>query len=236
MALEALSILDLDTSQPFLNVVHAKQFDSVRRIEAHLFFSGVKWYVPAQNIYALVSYKKSARVSGMYDYTEEGTAAVTVNDDDRSIIYINLDKSLLTAPGEIKVEVIFFDTFTEGRLSGFSFNILVEATALNEIDLQQNSYFSILSKQIAAVLNASGYIEIDPGLSESSTNPVQNRAIASKFVAVQEDWTTRIVNVNERITEVSRNVLPFETVYRDEGPVPSSDGPSIDPPVISSGD
>lgn len=221
MALEALSILDLDTSQPFLNVVHAKQFDSVRRIEAHLFFSGVKWYVPAQNIYALVSYKKSARVSGMYDYTEEGTAAVTVNDDDRSIIYINLDKSLLTAPGEIKVEVIFFDTFTEGRLSGFSFNILVEATALNEVDLQQNSYFSILSKQIAAVLNASGYIEIDTDLSTTSTNPVQNKVIAEKFSSMHDEWTSQL-------TELSRNVLPYETVYSDDS--------SSDSPTISSGD
>lgn len=210
MALEALSILDLDTSQPFLNVVHAKQFDSVRRIEAHLFFSGVKWYVPAQNIYALVSYKKSSRVSGMYDYTEEGIAAVTVNDDDRSVIYINLDKSLLTAPGEIKVEVIFFDTFTEGRLSGFSFNILVEATALNEIDLQQNSYFSILSKQIAAVLNPSTHIEIDTALSTTSTNAVQNKVIAEKF------------------SRLSRDVLPYETVY--------SDGSSSDSPTVSSGD
>lgn len=221
MALEALSILDLDTSQPFLNVVHAKQFDSVRRIEAHLFFSGVKWYVPAQNIYALVSYKKSSRVSGMYDYTEEGTAAVTVNDDDRSIIYINLDKSLLTAPGEIKVEVIFFDTFTEGRLSGFSFNILVEATALNEIDLQQNSYFSILSKQIAAVLNASGCIEIDTDLSTTSTNPVQNKAIAEKFSSMYDEWTLQL-------TELSKNMLPYETVY--------SDSSSSDSPIISSGD
>lgn len=214
MALEALSILDLDTSQPFLNVVHAKQFDSVRRIEAHLFFSGVKWYVPAQNIYALVSYKKSSRVSGMYDYTEEGTAAVTVNDDDRSVIYINLDKSLLTAPGEIKVEVIFFDTFTEGRLSGFSFNILVEATALNEIDLQQNSYFSILSKQIAAVLNPSTHIEIDTALSTTSTNAVQNKVIAEKFSSMYD--------------ELSRNVLPYETVYSDDS--------SSDSPIISSGD
>lgn len=221
MALEALSILDLDTSQPFLNVVHAKQFDSVRRIEAHLFFSGVKWYVPAQNIYALVSYKKSSRVSGMYDYTEEGIAAVTVNDDDRSVIYINLDKSLLTAPGEIKVEVIFFDTFTEGRLSGFSFNILVEATALNEIDLQQNSYFSILSKQIAAVLNPSTHIVIDTALSTTSANAVQNKVIAEKFSSMQDEWTLQL-------TELSRNVLPYETV--------SSDDSSSDSPIVSSGD
>lgn len=154
MALEALSIIELDTSQPFLNVVHAKQYDSVRKVEAHLFFSGTKWYVPKQNVYAVVSYRKSPRINGMYDLTEDGIMAVSVSGEDRSVIYITLDKSLLSAPGEITVEIIFFDTITEGRLSGFPFIINVEATALSEVDLQQNSYFSILSKQVATVIEA----------------------------------------------------------------------------------
>lgn len=156
MALEALSIIELDTSQPFLNAVHAKQYDSVRKVEAHLFFSGVKWYVPEHNVYAVVSYRKSPRINGMYDLTEDGIMAVSVSGEDRSVIYITLDKSLLSAPGEITVEIIFFDTITEGRLSGFPFIINVEETALNEVDLQQNSYFSLLSKQIAYVLEMGG--------------------------------------------------------------------------------
>lgn len=159
MALEALSIIEVDTSQPFLNVVHAKQYDSVRKVEAHLFFSGMKWYVPEHNIYAVVSYKKSQRVNGMYDLTEDGMMAVSVSGEDRSVIYITLDKSLLMSPGEINVEIIFFDTITEGRLSGFPFIVNVEATALNEIDLQQNSYFSLLSKEIANIMAMGGSVD-----------------------------------------------------------------------------
>lgn len=171
MALEALSIIELDTSQPFLNVVHAKQYDSVRKVEAHLFFSGVKWYVPEHNVYAVVSYRKSPRINGMYDLTEDGIMAVSVSGEDRSVIYITLDKSLLSAPGEITVEIIFFDTITEGRLSGFPFIINVEETALNEVDLQQNSYFSLLSKQIAYIMEIYG--NIDPTQS-SGQNSSQN--------------------------------------------------------------
>ena len=133
MALEALSVIDLDTSQPYIAVVHGKQYDTVRQVEAHLYFSGVKWYVPASNIYSIVSYRKSNRIGGFYDMTEAGVYAITVDGDDRSIIYIALDRQVLTTPGDVQVEITFYDTITNGRLSGFAFTVSVEEAAVQEL-------------------------------------------------------------------------------------------------------
>ena len=154
MSLEAISVIDLDTSQPFMSVVHGKQYDTVRYVEAHLYFSGVKWYVPQSNIYSIVSYRKSDNIGGFYDITESGVIAVSVNTNDRSIIYIALDAQILRTAGETKVEVVFYDTITGGRLSSFSFIVDVEEASVREVDLASNPYFNILAEQIRAVLDA----------------------------------------------------------------------------------
>lgn len=154
MALEALSIIDLDTLRPSSDVIHAKQYDTVRKVQAHLFVSGVKWYVPEHNIYAVVSYKRSAHIGGMYDITSDGELAVSVKTDDRSTIFISLDKSLLDRPGSMRVEVTFYDTISNGRLSCFSFTVEVEETALSTVTIATNPYFSILSEQMRTILQA----------------------------------------------------------------------------------
>lgn len=154
MSLEAYSVIELDTSQPILSVVHAKQYDTVRKVEAHLYFSGEKWYVPSENVYVMVSYKKADRVGGFYDLTEDGQRAVSVDTNDRSIIRINLDRSMVTKAGNVNTEVIFFDGVTGGRLSCFAFIVEVEEAAVRDLSLASNPYFDILSQQIANAMDA----------------------------------------------------------------------------------
>lgn len=163
MSLEAYAEIELDTSQPVLSVVHAKQYDTVRRVQAHLIFSGSKWYVPENNVYAMVSYKKvdartgSDRVGGFYDRTDDGdhsVQAVTVDSEDRSIIYIALDRNMLTTACTVNVEIIFYDFITADRLSCFAFQVVVEEAAVRELDVASNPYFNILSQQIANALDA----------------------------------------------------------------------------------
>lgn len=170
MALEALTIIDLDTSQPYIAVVHGKQYDTVRQVEAHLFFSGTKWYVP-QNIYFVVSYRKSDRIGGFYDMTESGVYAITVDGTDRSIIYIALDRQVMTTPGDVQVEVTFYDTYTGGRLSGFAFIVSVEESAVKETDVASQPSFVLLAEQIQAVLEADANLT---GITASSTKLAPN--------------------------------------------------------------
>lgn len=153
MALEVLSVINLDMARPFVAVVNAKQYDTVRKIEAHLYNDGEKWYVPSSNIHIYAAYKKSDGVAGFYDVTELGQTAVTVNTSDRSIIYINLDRNVLTLAGNVKLEVVFTDIQTSARLSGFSFIVAVEPSAVKETDLSDNPNFTLLARQMKAVIN-----------------------------------------------------------------------------------
>lgn len=154
MALETITEINLDVNQPGLEVVHAKQYDTVRKVRAHLFYNGVKWPVPSSDFVAVVSYKKADRIGGFYDQTEDGEIAVAVDGNDRSIVTILLDRNTVTVEGNCNVEITFYDSIQSGRLSTFSFILQVEAASLTELDLASNPYFNILSDDIRAVLEA----------------------------------------------------------------------------------
>ena len=153
MALESLTEIDLDLNQPLLTPVHAKQYDTVRKVKAHLFDHGVWWMVPEDHITSVVGYKKSDRIVGLYDITEDGTKAITVDETNRSIIYITLDRNVLTTPGDVQVEVQFYDSITSSRLTTFSFTVEVSSASVTELDLQSNPSFNVLADDIAAVIN-----------------------------------------------------------------------------------
>ena len=154
MALETITEINLDVNQPGLEVVHAKQYDTVRKVKAHLFYNGVKWLVPSFNYTAVVAFKKADRIGGFYDTTESGEAAISVDSNDRSIITILLDRNTVTTPGNCNVEITFYATTSSGRLSTFSFVLRVEEASVTELDLSSNPYFNVLASDIALVLNA----------------------------------------------------------------------------------
>ena len=155
MSLQTITEINLDVNQPGVAVVHAKQYDTVRQVKAHLFYNGVKWLVPSSNFDAVVGFKKSDRIGGFYDATELGETAITVDGSDRSIIYILLDRNVVTTPGNVNTEITFYDTITTGRLSTFSFITQVEEASVTELDLSSSPYFNILAEDIKKVIEAS---------------------------------------------------------------------------------
>lgn len=165
MSLEVISVIDIDPSQPYISVVHCKQYDTVRVVEAHLYTDGVKWHVPANNIYAMVQYRKTDHIGGFYDIVDDPSeaggkrTAVSIDSNDRSVIYISIAQEVLTTftPSDsdgTTVEVVFYDTITNARLGLFYFHLKVEEASIREVDLASNPYFNILAEQIKAVLEA----------------------------------------------------------------------------------
>ena len=165
MSLEVTSVIDIDPSQPYISVVHCKQYDTVRVVEAHLYTDGVKWYVPSNNIYTMVQYRKSDHIGGFYDIVDDPSepggkrTAVSINSGDRSIIYISIAQEVLTTATPLDsegttVEVVFYDTISSARLGLFYFHLKVEEASIREVDLANNPYFNILAEQIKAVLEA----------------------------------------------------------------------------------
>lgn len=154
MSLQTITEINLDVNQPGVAVVHAKQYDTVRQVKAHLFYNGVKWLVPSSNFEAVVGFKKADRIGGFYDETEDGRTAITVDNSDRSIIYILLDRNVVTTPGNVNTEITFYDTVTTGRLSTFSFITQVEEATVTELDLTSSPYFNILAEDIKKVIES----------------------------------------------------------------------------------
>jgi len=164
--LRTITEINLDVNTPGISIIHAKQYDTARKVKAHLFYNGVRWYVPDENVIAVVSYKKADRIGGFYDTTEDGQTAVAIDGEDGSSIYISLDRQLLTTIGNVNVEITFYHSINVSRLSTFSFIVQVEAASLTELDLASNPYFNVLAKDIAAVLHAEQNIT---GITASAT-------------------------------------------------------------------
>lgn len=156
MALQSVSVIDLDMSRPGVVTAHAKQYDTARKVEAHLYADGVKWFVPSSNTVAVIGYKKSIRNGGFYDTTEDGITAVSVNGSDRSIVTILLDRPITAAARTVLVELSFYDTTNGHRLSSFSFKLKVEAASVSEMDLSDDPRYILLGKQLKAILDIMG--------------------------------------------------------------------------------
>ena len=156
--LQSITEINLDIgNEPGVTVVPAKQYDTARTIKAHLFDNAIRWEVPEGRVTAMVSYKKSDRIGGFYDMTELGEIAITIDGNDRSIIYFILDRQLLTTVGPVNTEITFYETVSSEiskKLTTFSFTVDVRSATLTELDLSSNPRFDILARDIAAVLNA----------------------------------------------------------------------------------
>ena len=154
MSLQTLTEINLDINQPGIVVVHAKQYDTSRQIKANLYNNGVKWLVPSSNVLGVVGYKKADRIGGFFDETEEGITAISVDNSDRSIITITLDRNMLTTSGNVNTEVTFYELDGYGRLSSFSFIVQVEEASVTELDLTASPYFNILAEDIKKVIES----------------------------------------------------------------------------------
>ena len=158
-SLQSITEIDLDLgSEQYITKVSAKQYDTARKIKAHLFDNGVQWEVPdiGSRLVSMVSYKKSDRIGGFYDITELGETAITVGED-RSVMYFILDRQLLTTVGFVYVDITFYEMIsseTATRLSTFRFAVDVQSATVTELDLSSNPRFDVLATNIAKVLNA----------------------------------------------------------------------------------
>ena len=157
MALDLLTTISLDMQDPYAasSIVHVNQYDTAGRIKANLLNGGAAWTVP-QGAKPVVMFKKTDNIGGFYDVTEldPSTAAVTVDANDRSIIYITLDQqttTTATASGQyVNMQVTFYQN--GARLSTFAFHMQVEASVVTSDQIHSNWLFNILSKEIADVL------------------------------------------------------------------------------------
>lgn len=136
MALDIISTINLDLKRPNTETVYAVQYDTAGRIKAQLTNDGEAWHVPS-SAGGMVSFRKSDNIGGFYDTTELGEVAVSVDENDDSIIYIALDaQTTITATPldhPVQMQINFYNSQGK-RLSTFAFYLRVQASVLYDGD------------------------------------------------------------------------------------------------------
>lgn len=151
MALEITSNISVDMKHPNAEIVNAVQYDSSDIIKMQLLNDGEKWYVPT-GVLSAVLFKKSDRIGGYYDILSiNNEAAISVDANDRSIIYVRLDIQTTTTPGNVNMQVAFFEG--QKRLTTFSFLLKVQSSPLSLADITSKWIFNALIATHLAVDN-----------------------------------------------------------------------------------
>lgn len=136
MALDIISTINLDLKRPNTETVYAVQYDTAGRIKAQLTNDGEAWHVPT-SAGGMVSFRKSDNIGGFYDTTELGEVAVSVDENDDSVIYIALDaQTTITATPldhPVQMQINFYNSQGK-RLSTFAFYLRVQASVLFDGD------------------------------------------------------------------------------------------------------
>lgn len=136
MALDIISTINLDLKRPNTETVYAVQYDTAGRIKAQLTNDGEAWHVPS-SAGGMVSFRKSDNIGGFYDTTELGEVAVSVDENDDSVIYIALDaQTTITATPldhPVQMQINFYNSQGK-RLSTFAFYLRVQASVLFDGD------------------------------------------------------------------------------------------------------
>ena len=133
--------------------VYAVQGDVMsREINATLLDGSTPWTPPAGAI-GSVRYMKPDGTSGFYTEDEEHNPAVVWVGN---VATIRLAQQALTVAGEVIAQVSFYSEAAE-RLSAFNFRMIVERNPISDQEFESTDYYSVLSQQIAAVLDVNLY-------------------------------------------------------------------------------
>ena len=149
--MESLAYVTLDMQNPALAVVvYAKQNDRMsRKIVAQLVDGSATWTVPA-GAYSAIRYMKPDGLAGFYDVDEGGNSAVVVSG---SIITMTLAEQALTVPGDVLMELNFYDG-DGAKLTTFTWTLRVQESVLPDTTIVSSGYYNVLTTQIATAVDA----------------------------------------------------------------------------------
>ena len=164
--MESVSHIDLNFQKPSMQpAIYAKQGDMLsRKIKARLFDGQQAWVPPTDSeVKVIVRCFKPDGTICFYDTTEEDLPAVVTGSTNE--ITIMLAQQCLTAAGDVKMEINFYtaassndEDATGEKLTTFSAVIRVEKSVIDDVSMQSDSYFRVLTSEITRALNAVEYI------------------------------------------------------------------------------
>lgn len=125
-----ISTISVDLQRPSVDqVIYAKQHDRLaRKIQVNILNNGGPYTIPTSGVKYVVRVFKPDGTICIYEKDENDDDAVNISGN---TVTITIAQQALACPGNVKMELVICNTTEEEILTSFSFNIMVEASAIN---------------------------------------------------------------------------------------------------------
>lgn len=159
MPLETIASLKVDLLDPGApQVIHAVQDDSnSRSVSFSLYAGGTQWVVPDGTLVMVRVRKPDGKACAYDTLPDDKTPAATINGN---VVTAALVPQAFTAPGNALVQIKLYDS-SETSIATFAVVLHIARNVVSDAEIVSTDYYSILTRQIAEVLEAAGKIDAD---------------------------------------------------------------------------
>lgn len=159
MPLETIASLKVDLLDPGApQVIHAVQDDSnSRSVSFSLYAGGAQWVVPDGTLVMVRVRKPDGKACAYDTLPDDKTPAATINGN---AVTAALVPQAFTAPGNALVQIKLYDS-GETSIATFGVVLHIARNVVSDAEIVSSDYYSILTRQIAEVLEAAGKIDAD---------------------------------------------------------------------------
>lgn len=159
MPLETIASLKVDLLDPGApQVIHAVQDDSnSRSVAFSLYAGGAQWVVPDGTLVMVRVRKPDGKACAYDTLPDDKTPAATISGN---VVTAALVPQAFTAPGNALVQIKLYDS-GETSIATFAVVLHIARNVVSDVEIVSSDYYSILTRQIAEVLEAAGKIDAD---------------------------------------------------------------------------
>ena len=159
MPLETIASLKVDLLDPGApQVIHAVQDDSnSRSVSFSLYAGGTQWVVPDGTLVMVRVRKPDGKACAYDTLPDDKTPAATINGN---VATVALVPQAFTAPGNALVQIKLYDS-SETSIATFAIVLHIARNVVSDAEIVSTDYYSILTRQIAEVLEAAGTVATD---------------------------------------------------------------------------
>ena len=157
MALTTIAPLRMDLLNPGApQVIHAVQDDSnSRKVAFSLYTGGTQWTVPDGTLVMVRVRKPDGKACAYDTLPDDSTPAATI---DGNVVTVMLVPQVFTAAGNALVQIKLYDN-TGASIATFAVILHIAHNTIADAEIVSSDYYSILTRQIAEVLEAAEGIE-----------------------------------------------------------------------------
>lgn len=183
MALTTIAPMRMDLLNPGApQVIHAVQDDSnSRKVAFSLYTGGTQWIVPDGTLVMVRVRKPDGKACAYDTLPDDSTPAATI---DGNVVTVMLVPQVFTAAGNALVQIKLYDN-TGASIATFAVILHIAHNTIADAEIVSSDYYSILTRQIAEVLEASEGIAGNVTAAQAAAEQAASSASAAAGSATQ---------------------------------------------------